>query len=210
MSPNPKLDPYTANAQNDDITPAQKITDLHKLVESAKTGMLTSRASNGQLHSRAMTPAGPVSPTQVNLVFIANNASFKFEEFQNDSNVNVSFFDTSSTNWASFAGRAQIITDKAVIKQHWSSLTAAYFGDLGDGIHKGDENDPRVVAIEVIPDEIRYWVATSGAVGRSVKTAVASVTGKGSAPGELRTITKEEVCSDLRVFRRLLIPTIHR
>jgi hypothetical protein len=73
MSSNPPLDPYTANAQNDDVTLAQKIkgrcgllgcvytkthypADLHKIIRDAQTGMLTTRASNGYLHSRAMTP----------------------------------------------------------------------------------------------------------------------------------------------------------
>lgn len=60
-------------------------------------------------------------------------------------------------------------------------------------MHKGDENDPRVAVIEVIPDEIRYWMATKGTVGRAVDIGVGAVTGKISAPGELRTITKEEV-----------------
>lgn len=72
--------------------------------------------------------------------------------------------------------------------------TSAWFGDLGDGIHKGDKNDPRVAVIEVIPDEIRYWIATRGKVGQAVDIAVSAVTGHTAAPGELRTITKAEVC----------------
>ena len=72
------LDPYTAKAQNDDVTPQQKITgalraplfeapwltrctDLHAILKSAPTGMLTSRAADGSLHSRAMAPAGRAS-----------------------------------------------------------------------------------------------------------------------------------------------------
>jgi hypothetical protein len=34
----------------------------------------------------------------------------------------------------------------------------AWFGDLGDGVHKGDENDPRISLIEVTPDEVRRCV----------------------------------------------------
>ena len=79
---------------------------------------------------------------------------------------------------------------------------SAWFGDLGDGVHKGDENDPRVALIEVIPDEIRYWIATRGAVGRTIDIAVSAMTGKGAAPGELRTITKEEVSRlSLAIYR---------
>jgi hypothetical protein len=72
---------------------------------------------------------------------------------------------------------------------------ASYFGDLGDGVHRGDENDPRVAAIEVIPDEIRYWLATSGSVSRSIQEVASAVSGKVTVPGELRTITQEEVCA---------------
>jgi hypothetical protein len=68
-----ELDPFLVQAQNDDVTPAQKIegmrvqggpsqshfpTDLHKVIQNAQTGMLTTRASDGHLHARAMTPAG--------------------------------------------------------------------------------------------------------------------------------------------------------
>ncbi|KAI0254138.1 hypothetical protein BJV78DRAFT_1280522 [Lactifluus subvellereus] len=193
MSSKIQLDPYTANAQNDNVTPAQKIEDLHKVIQGAQTGMLTTRASNGHFHSRAMTPIGPYSNSQVNLLFIANNASPKFQELENDSHVNVSFFDTSTTHWASFSGTARVIGDRAVIRQHWSSCISAYFGDLGDGIHKGDENDPRVVVIEVVPDEVRYWLATSGAVSRGVQEIAQAAQGKVAIPGELRTITKEEI-----------------
>ena len=61
-------------------------------------------------------------PEQVNLVFIANRASAKFDEIENDSHVNVSFYDPSSTNWASYSGRANISQDKEQISKHWSSM----------------------------------------------------------------------------------------
>ncbi|KAH9998467.1 hypothetical protein BJV74DRAFT_883157 [Russula compacta] len=213
MSSLVQLDPYTAQAQNDNVTLLQKIQDLHKIIQAAQTGMLTTRASDGYFHARAMTPVGrqfqyvfnlspsrdhgysctAYSNTQVNLVFIANNTSPKFQEIQNDNHVNVSFFDTATTHWASFSGIARVIEDTSVIKKYWSSSIAAYFGDLGDGIHKGDENDPRVAAIEVVPDEVRYWLATSGSISRGVQEIASAAQGKVTVPGELRTITKEEV-----------------
>ncbi|KAI0762108.1 hypothetical protein BD413DRAFT_217044 [Trametes elegans] len=190
---NKELDPYTAKAENNNHTPQEKIQDLHSIVKNVKTGMLTTRSKGGHLHARAMAPAGPVHPDQVNLVFIANRASAKFDEIENDSHVNVAFYDESTTNWASYAGRAKISQDREKIAKHWSSATAAWFGDLKDGVHKGDQNDPRVAVIEVVPDEIRYWYATRGKVGQAVDIAVGAVTGNTSAPGELRTITKDEV-----------------
>ena len=69
---------------------------------------------------------------------------------------------------------------------------SAYFGDL-DETHRGDENDPRVVVIEVVPNEVRYWLSKSGGISRGVQEVVKTVRGEVSIPGELRTITAEEV-----------------
>lgn len=55
---NKELDPYTAKAQNDNLSPQEKIEGLHAIVKHVKTGMLTSRSKDGCMHSRAMSPAG--------------------------------------------------------------------------------------------------------------------------------------------------------
>lgn len=85
-------------------------------------------------------------------------------------------------------------------KYYWSTddiflicSIAGYFGDLGDGVHKGDEDDPRVTVIEVVPDEIHYFLATEGTIRRAVSEAVGAITGDVATPGELRTISKSEV-----------------
>jgi len=187
------LDPYTAEAENNRLTPQEKITGLREVIKSAKTAMLTTRSTDGHLHSRAMTPANPHNETELTLTFLANNTSHKFEEIENDSNVNVSFYDTDTTRWASYSGKARITQDKTLIEQHWSAQTASYFGDLKDGIHKGDQNDPRISIIQVIPDEIRYWFPTKGALGRAIDSGVGAVTGRATVPGQLRTITKTEI-----------------
>lgn len=56
-------------------------------------------------------------------MFIANNASAKFDELQNDSHVNVSYYDEKSTNWASFSGIAKVSQDKELIKKHWNTMS---------------------------------------------------------------------------------------
>ncbi|KAF8210183.1 hypothetical protein K438DRAFT_1570645 [Mycena galopus ATCC 62051] len=187
------LDPYTAKAENTTLSAQEKITGLHAIVKSAKTGMLTTHGSDGHLHSRAMIPASPFDDTQLSLIFLANNATGKFDEIKNDSHVNVSFCDTSTTSWASYSGTATVSQDKELIHKHWSSSMTAYFGDLKDGVHKGTVDDPRISVIEVVPKEIRYWVATKGSMARAADVAISKVTGSASAPGELRTITQPEI-----------------
>ena len=58
MSTQQELDPYTAKALNDNLTPQEKVQGLHTIVQKVKTGMLTTRSRDGQLHARAMAPAG--------------------------------------------------------------------------------------------------------------------------------------------------------
>ncbi|KAJ7462241.1 hypothetical protein B0H11DRAFT_100845 [Mycena galericulata] len=187
------LDPYTANAENTSLTPQEKIAGLHGILKSAKVGMLTTHGADGHLHARAMIPASPFTDTQLTLVFIANNATAKFDEIKNDSHVNVSFCDTQTTSWASYSGTAKISQDKEMIRKHFSTSMSAYFGDLKDGVHKGDVEDPRISVIEVVPEEIRYWVATTNSVTRAAHVAISTVTGKAAHVGEIRTITQPEI-----------------
>jgi len=51
------LDPYTAAAENDDLTPQKKIDGLNAIVKANHFGMLTTVAPNGEVHSRCMAPA---------------------------------------------------------------------------------------------------------------------------------------------------------
>ena len=65
---NKTLDPYTAKAENDNLSPQEKIEGLHTIVKSVKTGMLTTRIAEGHLHSRAMAPAGRKCPSIAHIV----------------------------------------------------------------------------------------------------------------------------------------------
>ncbi|EUC66979.1 blue-light-inducible Bli-3-like protein [Rhizoctonia solani AG-3 Rhs1AP] len=183
-------DPYVAEATNTKLTPQQKIDGLKEILEITKTGMLTTRGTNGELHSRAMAPA---SLDGLHFTFIVNNASHKTDEIEADPHVNVSFFVPGSNHWVSVAGTAKVIQDKKRAKELWSPFVKAWFGDLGDGVHKGDENDPRVSVIDVTPTEIRYWYSTRTKVGAAVEVATSTITGKVAHPGELRTITPQEL-----------------
>jgi len=184
-------DPYTQKASSKStLTPQQKIDALHKIVKATKTSMMTTRSQSGFLHSRAMAPA---SYDSLHFNFIANNTSGKFDELEHDPHVNISFYDPSTTNWVSVAGSAKLSSDREVVKKYWNTGVSAWFGDLGDGVHKGDENDPRVSIIEVIPDEIVLWEVTRGTVGRAVDIASSAVTGNVASPGAIHTITKEEI-----------------
>ena len=76
------LDPYTSQAQNNDITLQERINGiffglllrhcltvniigLKEIIESTKTAMLTTRSADGQFHSRAMNPVSRRSSASI-------------------------------------------------------------------------------------------------------------------------------------------------
>lgn len=96
----------------------------------------------------------PASTDNLKIVFIYDNSSHKDDEVKNDSHVNVSFLEPTKGDWISFAGKASPSTDREVVKKYYSPATKAWFGDLGDGVHDGSANDPRVSALIVTPSEV--------------------------------------------------------
>ena len=47
--------------------------------------------------------------------------------------------------------------------------------------------------ITVVPDEVRYWLSTRNIIIKAADIVTSAATGRVSALGELRTITKDEV-----------------
>jgi general stress protein 26 len=144
-----------------------------------------------------MAPASKTAPFAFE--FIANSESGKFDEVDSHSEVNVSFYDQSTTDWISVAGNAHSSSDKARIKggsycaltalwiaadlfcsapEIFNPMVSAWFGDLGDGVHDGSASDPRVELIVVEPTEIRYWKKTQTNLGQLANVAVSAVTGQ--------------------------------
>lgn len=134
--------------------------------------MLTTISNSGQLNSRSMAP---VSTESLDIKFIGNLASGKFDELNSNSQVNISFSNPSSTNWISISGEAKIITkedDLEKIKDLWTKDLESWFGDLNDGVHRGDYKDPRVGLISIHSNEVRYFINTSTALGQAFEVSV--------------------------------------
>lgn len=99
----------------------------------------------------------------------------------------------SSTNWVSVAGDAEVDSNAARVEKFWKPELKAWFGDLKDGTHTGDFNDPRVAILVIKPAEIRYWHQTRGTAKMAYDVAKGAVTGETAAPGRLRTIAGREL-----------------
>lgn len=84
-------------------------------------------------------------------LFLANAHSQKFNDLESGpSEANVSFQNSSNQDWVSVTGEC-VTSDNSDprIKEIWSKGVKAWFGDLGDGVHTGGPEDPRMKLIEI-------------------------------------------------------------
>ena len=72
----------------------------------------------------------------IDLIFHTNTESGKTDDLASDSKINIAFLN-SSGEWASISGKAEIITNREMVKKHYSRALKAWLGDLGDGLHDG-------------------------------------------------------------------------
>jgi general stress protein 26 len=123
-------------------TPREKLLEL---VEEFHSGMLTTRAINGDLRSRPMAVA-KVDPDG-DLYFSTDVHSAKTDEIQANPAVNVSF--QSNSVYVSVSGRAEVLNDRALIDELWAPDWKIWFP-------KGkDDPDIRIIKVEARRGE--YW-----------------------------------------------------
>jgi general stress protein 26 len=184
-------DPYTSKsiAEPDVKT---KVNDLVEFITKSKFGMLTTHESHSdKLVSRCMALAA-TEAGGLDLLFHTNTESGKTDDLASDSHVNMSFLNNSG-EWASVSGVASIITDRDLVKKHYNPVLKTWVGDLGDGVHDGSENDPRIGIIRVKTVTATYALVAKSFVSRAVDIAQGAITGNTASPNTLVEIHESEV-----------------
>ncbi|PWY66444.1 hypothetical protein BO70DRAFT_433127 [Aspergillus heteromorphus CBS 117.55] len=145
------LDPYGAKT-HESVPVDEKIADLTSFISRTKYGMLTTKASDGELlASRCMALAGIDS--SIDPILHTNLHTPKTLDLRTSPTLtNITFLDAATGAWASLSGTAHILTDQASIDKYYTPALGAWLGDLGDGVHDGGPGDPRigVIRIEVV------------------------------------------------------------
>ena len=83
--------------------------------------------------------------------------------------------------------------DDPRIGELYSKGTSAWFRDLGDGVHTGTAEDPRMALIEVKAKYVSYWKCTRTCVGFVKEVTQASLQGKVANTGMMRQLTEEDL-----------------
>jgi len=185
-------DPYKEKNKDDDVSVADKISELSSFISACKFGMMTTRiADSGLLTSRCMALAGKESDG-IDLIFHTNTESGKTNDLEGDPAINIAFLNGSG-EWASISGSSSIITDRDTVKKYYSPALKAWLGDLKDGKHDGGPEDPRIGIIKVEAKTITYAIARSNLISRGYEMVQGVISGEAPQVNKLREISEEEI-----------------
>ena len=186
---NASTDP-TVLKQYDTTTPtSEQVSDLYSLIDSAQIGLLTTIRPNHGPVARSMAIAKRAGP---DLLFLANINSQKFRDLESSPSVSFTIQDSTSQNWVSVTGSAVTTSNSDErIKELYNPSIKAWFGDLGDGVHTGEPEDPRMALIEVKSSYVVYWKSVVDEKGFEEEVGKASEKGKVAQNGILREIKAE-------------------
>jgi general stress protein 26 len=185
-------DPSVLKQWDHDTPLPQQISELYCIVDGQKFCMLnTQRPGIGPV-GRSMGVARRDGP---DLLFLANKNSHKFSDIRDGGEtVQVVFQDTKTQDWVSITGKAEVHgNEDGRVKELYGPFLAAWFGDLGDGVHDAGKDDPRIQLIVVRSSYIAYWKTTVGTLGFLKEVGGAALTGKVAETGLLRELKEGEI-----------------
>ena len=134
-------------------------TDIHRDIEPSDTDtvwslmdkmsacMLTTHDGTGdQLRARPMN--ANVRPEQNAVLFLTDTRNHKDDEIAKNSNVCISFSDSSNQKYVSLTGTAEVLNDRDMISDLWSLAAGAWWRD---------KQDPNIRDLKVTPVMAEYW-----------------------------------------------------
>src|SRR6185437_5235941 len=107
-SPSRMTDALDKNRDNE-VPLEKKLDDLYELIDGIETAMVTTRRDDGHLVSRAMQTQRRTSG--IDLWFMTNAESVKFEEIAKDPHVNIAYIRDRTKEWVSVSGHAILSKD---------------------------------------------------------------------------------------------------
>ncbi len=145
-----------------------------ELVKDIKFAMLTTRSSDGSLHSRPMFTQDIEFDGE--LWFFTGASSGKISDIEANPDVNVAYSKPEGGMYVSVTGKASLSRDRAKILELWKPEYKIYFEDGPD--------DPDLILLKVDVNEAEYWTSNRNPVLRLFGLAKALVTKDPKSLGE--------------------------
>jgi general stress protein 26 len=151
----------------------EAITKLHELIKDIRIAMLVT-IDEGQLRARPM--ATQQTKFDGTLWFMTSSRTHKVEEIRKDNRVNISYSAPDDNTYISVSGHADIVTDRAKIKELWNPIYKAWFPEGLD--------DPSICLLKVDVSQAEYWDSSSSTIVQVAGFVKAVATGKPADGGE--------------------------
>jgi hypothetical protein len=105
----------------------------------------------------------------------------------------MSFLDPVSGAWASISGTASILSNPETVQKYYSPQLKAWLGDMGDGVHDGGPNDPRIGVIKLEAKLATHVASKKGILGRATDTVKGAVKGEVPNINSIRELSMAEL-----------------
>ncbi len=158
---------------------AEDVQKLARLIKGIDFGMMTTVDADGRLYSRPMSHNGNVE-FDGDVWFFTYGNTPKVHEIETRPQVNVSFSSLKDQTYISLAGRAELIRDKAKIKELWDPSLKAWFPDGVD--------TPDIALLKVSVEKAEYWDSHSNPVAHAVGLVKSVVTGQTGNVGDNKKV----------------------
>lgn len=144
----------------------ENIDKIQEVVKDIKYTMMTTRTSEGHLHSCPMnTTETSIGAREV--WFIGDKTSDTVANIKANPELNLAYTSKNDQDYLSITGRAELVEDKDKLDELWEATYNAYF--------EHGKEDPDVQLIKVVPHGAEYW-ANGNAVTNVFKITAAAVT----------------------------------
>ena len=165
---------------HEDLSGSKALKKLKELADKKTCFFCTGITAGSAMNTRPMSVQK--LDDQGILYFLSANDSHKNQEIILDPGVQMFFQGSAHSDFLSLSGKAEISTDKALIKELWEPLLKTWFTE---GVE-----DPRITALIVKPGEGYYWDTKHGNAIAFMKMAAGAIMGKtldDSIEGEIHT-----------------------
>ena len=146
-----------------DQTPTQRVAEL---IKDFRFAMLTTRNAEDRLVAHPLTVQEAEFDGDL-WFLVAKDATF-VTDLRADDRVGVSL--SSNDSWVSLSGRAELVDDRAKIKELWSPTVEAWFTDGPD--------DPEVGLLKFTAETAEYWDSPGGKLASLFSFVKSKVTGE--------------------------------
>ncbi|WP_435747180.1 pyridoxamine 5'-phosphate oxidase family protein [Microbacterium sp. PMB16] len=146
-----------------DTTPVQRVAEL---IKDFRFAMFTTRNAEGRLVAHPLTVQE--AEFDGDLWFLVSKSATLVIDIRADERVGVSL--SSNDSWVSLAGTAELVEDRAKIKELWSPTVDAWFPE-------GPE-DPDVGLLKFDAQSAEYWDSPGGKLASIFSFVKSKVTGE--------------------------------